>query len=191
LWYSFIFAILVLLPMLPLWPGLDKWAVLQASHGAGRSLLATGVLALEGWLGTNTAFQVMRWLLYGLWLTATGWTVWQYRRKLHHPETLFAIGWAVFFWYVLLVAPVFHGWYLLWALALAVLLGRDSRVFRATLAFTFTAVLVIPYFETVRAWYPVLLQNPLLGHLIGVGVLVVPPLWVLLGKDFNFPKVVK
>jgi hypothetical protein len=79
------------------------------------------------------------------------------------------------FWYVLLAAPVFHAWYLLWFFPLAPLLLPNKRALRAGIVFSCTALLVIPYFETVRVWYPFLLQNHFLGHLIGVPLLIVPP----------------
>jgi len=188
-WYIPVFLIPIFLLMFPLFPGWDNWAVLKAGSGAGRSLLATGVLALEGWLGTNGAFRVTRWVLYGLWLAAMGGTGWRLRRQLNQPTAIVTLGWAALFWYVLIVAPVFHGWYLLWSLPLAALLGGESRAFRATLTFTLTAMLVIPYFETIRVWQPYLLENALLGHIIGVGILILPPLWVYFGKKTYFPKV--
>ena len=46
--------------------------------------------------------------------------------------------------------------------------------------FSITALLIIPYFETVRVWYPALLQNQLIGHLIGVPLLIGPPALALL-----------
>ena len=41
----------------------------------------------------------------------------------------------------------------------------------AAIVFSITALFIIPYFETIRVWFPELLRNPLLGHLIGVTVL--------------------
>jgi hypothetical protein len=38
-----------------------------------------------------------------------------------------------------------------------------------------TALFIIPYFETIHVWYPALLANQFLGHLIGVPLLLVPP----------------
>lgn len=70
---------------------------------------------------------------------------------------------------------MFHAWYLLWFLPLAGLLLPDRRALNAAITFSITALLVIPYFETVRVWYPLLLQNQLLGHLIGVPLLLLPP----------------
>jgi len=178
-WYIGIFALMVIIPIAPMFPGWDDWAVLQATHGAGRSLMATGVLALEGWLGTNTAFSVMRWTLYGLWAAIVGWRAWQLRTRVNYLDAPIKMGWTVLFWYAALVAPVFHGWCLLWSFSLAVLLGIHSREFLATAVFTLTAMLVIPYFETVRVWYPYLLNNALLGHIIGVSILLLPVLYVI------------
>ncbi len=182
-WYVAIFALMIVIPVSSMFPGWDKWAVLQASHGAGRSLMATGVLALEGWLGTNTAFSVMRWTLYGLWMAIVGWQAWQLRTEMNYLKTPLRLGWTALFWYVALVAPVFHGWYLLWSFALAVLFGFHSREFRATATFTLTAMLAIPYFETVRVWYSTLLDNALLGHIIGVTLLLLPTLWIFFSKS--------
>lgn len=87
---------------------------------------------------------------------------------------------AVLFWYVLLAAPVFHAWYLLWFAPLAVLVWPDRRPLIATTVFSITALLAIPYFETIRVWFPLLLQNHFLGHLIGVPLLIGPPALAML-----------
>jgi hypothetical protein len=84
------------------------------------------------------------------------------------------------FWYVLLAAPVFHAWYLLWFLPLAPLLLPRRRPLTAVVVFSITALLIIPYFETIRVWYPALLRNHFLGHLIGVPLLILPPAITLL-----------
>jgi hypothetical protein len=86
----------------------------------------------------------------------------------------------IFFWYILLAAPVFHAWYLLWVAPLSCLLLPYRQPLRATIVFSMTALLIIPYFETVRVWYPTLLQNHWVGHLIGVPLLLVPPALTLL-----------
>jgi hypothetical protein len=75
---------------------------------------------------------------------------------------------------------VFHAWYLLWFLPLASLLLPNQRPLTAAIVFSITALFIIPYFETVRVWYPALLDNQLLGHLIGVPLLIVPPALALL-----------
>jgi hypothetical protein len=87
----------------------------------------------------------------------------------------------VLFWYVLMVAPVFHAWYLWWFLPLASLLLPQQRPLITAIVFSMTALLVIPYFETIRVWYPALLQNQLLGHLLGVPLLLIPPVLALAG----------
>lgn len=179
--WNLLFAALVILPMLPLWPGMDQWAVLKANNGAGRSVLALCIMALEPWLGLNPAFTAGRWLVTALFLALTLYFWAQKRRQFHQPETLIFMGWAFYFWYVLLVAPVFHGWYVLWFLPLAILLPR-SEPFYASLVFCLTALLIIPYFETIRVWFPVLLSNSLFGHLLGAPLLTFPPALVALKK---------
>jgi len=94
----------------------------------------------------------------------------------------------ILFWYVLLAAPVFHAWYLLWFLPLAVLLLPNRRPLIAATVFSITALFIIPYFETVRVWYPVLLHNQFLGHLIGAPLLMVPPALALLWPISRSPK---
>lgn len=176
---SLIFAAMVILPWLPLWPGLENWAVLTAIHGAGRSLMALSVLTFRA-LGNPAAFDMSRMVTYGSFLLLTLWFWWQNRSRFRRPDGLIFAAWAIFFWYVLLAAPVFHGWYLLWFLPLGILLGPESKPFYAGILFSFTALLVIPYFETVRVWYPTLLDNHLLGHAIGVSLLILPPALVAL-----------
>ncbi|MBN1994071.1 MAG: glycosyltransferase family 39 protein [Anaerolineae bacterium] len=181
---------LVILAMVPFWPGLDNWAVLKTGSGAGRSLLALLVLSLRGWLGTNTAFD----LTHNIILVVFALLYLYYLAKiiyllLHNPQMTpshrlpgsthvyipVAASFSVLFWYVLLVAPVFHAWYLLWFMPLAILLLPYRCPFVASTVFSITALLVIPYFETIRVWYPILLENHLWGHLIGVPFLIVPP----------------
>jgi hypothetical protein len=88
----------------------------------------------------------------------------------------------VLFWYVLIAVPVFHGWYILWFFPLAVFLFPQQRPLMASIIFSFTALLIIPYFETIRVWYPLLLRNHFLGHLLGVPLLIVPPALTLLRR---------
>jgi hypothetical protein len=95
-------------------------------------------------------------------------------------HNLCAAAFFVFFWYILLAAPVFHAWYLLWFLPLGALLWpARPPALRAAITFSITALLIIPYYETIRVWYPALLQNQLLGHLIGVPLLIIPPILAL------------
>lgn len=188
--FAGLLAAVVLLAMTPFWPGRESWAVLRAGGQAGRSLLALLVLALRGSLGVNAAFDVAR----GVILAAFGliylWQVWKSARPLFQPgptapagrlqTQLIGPSFYVLFGYVLLAAPVFHAWYLLWFVPLAPLLLPNLRSHTAAVVFSVTALLVIPYFETVRVWYPALLQNQLLGHIIGVPLLILPPAVALL-----------
>jgi hypothetical protein len=201
--YGLVTAGLVGLAMLPLWPGWTNWAVLKTSSGAGRSLLALLVLALRDSLGPNTAIDISRNLILSIFALIYLYYLWQMIIKLRHIQPtspvlalppasspIYAPISAAFFtlfWYVLLVAPVFHAWYLLWSLPLAALLTPYRRPLIAAIVFSITALLVIPYFETIRIWYPILLHNPLLGHLFGVPLLIGPPaiaiLWPISPPD--------
>ncbi|MBI1880217.1 MAG: hypothetical protein HYR94_18685 [Chloroflexi bacterium] len=133
-------AALVILPMLPLWPGWEKWAVLQAGSGAGRSLLALLILGFRNIWGTNFAFDFSRNLLLGIYALIYLYYLWQMvssqrsvvSSQKHNPllpcspaPLLFA-SFPTLFWYVLLAAPVFHAWYLLWFLPLAALLLPEA-----------------------------------------------------------------
>jgi hypothetical protein len=230
--YGALIAGLVVLAMIPFWPGLNDWAVLQAGSGAGRSLLALLVLALRDPLGTNTAFDVSHNLIMLVFALIYLFYLWQTLTSLRQtpstsqsfvapfdfsfdfsfdfaqdkaqnkppylpvslsprlpissaPLTLFLIvpvyaSFFVLFWYVLIAAPVFHAWYLLWFLPLAILLLPYYRPFIAGAVFSITALLVIPYFETIRVWYPVLLENHLVGHLVGVPLLIGPSIIAIL-----------
>jgi hypothetical protein len=173
--HGVIFILLIGLPMLPLWPGWDNWAVLALNSGAGRSVLALSVLGLSPWLGLGLAFDGSQLVLNLTFVVIWIWLAWQKRRQLRQTETIIYLGWAAFFWYLLLAVPVFHGWYLLWSLPMAALLLPKRTALQATIVFTLTALLIIPYFETIRIWFPVLLQNHLLGHALGVPLLVLPP----------------
>ncbi len=186
-WYLLVFSAIVIIPMAFVFPGWDAWVPLKAGSSAGRSLLATLVLALEGRLGTNPAFAAARWMVNGLWLAIVGALTWHYRRKFQHPQTPIFLAWAALFGYAMLAAPVFHAWYLLWSLPLAMILGTDNLAFRISVVASAAALLAIPYFEIVRVWYPVLLQNALLGHFFGMVILLLPSLWVL-SENSHFPK---
>ena len=85
----------------------------------------------------------------------------------------------MFFWYVLIVATVFHAWYLLWFLPLVALLIPATRPVSVALVFSLAALLIIPYYETIRVWILYLNQNHWLGHLIGVSLLSIPVLFSL------------
>lgn len=181
--YGLLTALLVIIPLGLMWPGWQNWALLNAGSLAGRSLLALLVLALRGWLGTNLAFDVARALIFGAFLLIYFYYLWQTARQIDQPLPLaqpVAASFYGLFWYVLLAAGVFHAWYLLWFVPLASLLLPRQRPLAASLVFSITALLIIPYFETVRVWFPALLQNHLLGHLIGVPLLLLPPALTLL-----------
>jgi hypothetical protein len=117
---------------------------------------------------------------YALWrLFKISWRSQDDRGEAIVRQTL-ASSFLALFWLLLLVMPIFHAWYLLWCFPLAVLLLPQHRPLYAVIVFSITALYIIPYFETIRVWIPELLRNPLLGHLIGVTVLCVPPIITLL-----------
>jgi hypothetical protein len=185
--YGSVLLLLVIVAMLPFWPGLENWAVPVAGRQAGRSLLALLVLGLRDQLGTNTAFNVSRTLITLAFLCIYLFILWRSFLKLRDDRqrsafisTTCSAAYFALFWYVLLAAPVFHAWYLLWFLPLAALLLPDKGPLIIAIVFSVTALLVIPYFETVRVWYPALLRSHFIGHLIGVPLLIMPPLLVLL-----------
>jgi hypothetical protein len=202
--YGMIIAVPIVLLMLPLWPGWDQWAVLEAGSQAGRSLLALSVLAFRTTLGVNIAFDFSRTLILTIFALIYLYCLWQMIRGQKFsplfprsrpqgafgsakplvgaapPLCLLTSSFLDLFWYVLLAASVFHAWYLLWFLPLAALLLPYRPPLRATIVFSMTALFIIPYFETIRVWYPALLENQLLGHLIGVPLLIVPPALALL-----------
>jgi len=183
--------------MCPLWPGWDTWAVLNSGDAAGRSVLALMILALRDLIGSEAAFAVAEKFSQAMFVLIYGYAAWRVIKRTifardegkvspsaldpsQRFQQIAASSFLVLFWYVLLVAPVFHAWYLLWFWPLAVLLLPQRRPLDATIVFSITALFVIPYFETIRVWYPVLLRNPLLGHIIGVSLLTVPPILTLL-----------
>ena len=183
---------LVVLAMRPYWPGLAHWAVLQASKGAGRSLFALLVLTLRPYLGSvNAAFRATSRLIYALFGGIYLWGLWRViaaglradqkgrASRQAASEAPLRAGFYIFFWYILLAATTFHAWYLLWFLPLAALLIPEKRVISGAVAFSLMSLLVIPYYETVRVWYPYLNANHQLGHLIGVTLLFVPVLLAL------------
>ncbi len=196
--YGLVTGLLVAGPMALVWPGWDTWAVREAGAGAGRSLLALLVLSLRGRLGTNGAFDLARTvilvffaLIYlyhlGQFMAGAGWrSGMRPLRFLSGLDPSFPAAllpsFHVLFWYVLVVVPVFHAWYLLWFLPLAILLLPRFRPLLAAVVFGMTGLLIIPYFETIRVWVPVLLDNPWLGHLLGVPLLIGPPAFALWGR---------
>jgi len=165
--------------MAPVWPGWDKWAVLDLGSGAGKSPFALLVLILRPWLTTNVAFDVSRYLLGGVFLTIYAWFAW---RALTGPPTLNNVvlvpAFWVFFWYLMLPNQQFHAWYLLWPLAVAALL-IPSPSFTRVVVFSLAALLSITLYETMRVWWWDTLQ-PLALHAIAVPLVFGPPLLVAL-----------
>jgi len=180
---------LVVIGTLPLWPGWDQWAVVQGADSAGRSILALLVLTLRDAFKLDSAFDVARRALLGLYVLIYVYALWRvfkifWRSQEDRSEAIvqqtLASSFLALFWLLLLVMPIFHAWYLLWCFPLAVLLLPQRRLLDAAIVFSITALAIIPYFETIRVWVPELLRNPLLGHIIGVTVLCVPPIVTLL-----------
>ena len=178
--HSLIFGSIILLGMQALWPGWENWGLQAMNSGAGRSLLALIILGLReiGWPGQT--FTNARLLVNGGWLIILSPYFWQVRGQFKRIETLIYLSWALFFWYLLLVIPVFHAWYVLWVLPLAFLRPKQQKGVQATLVLSLTGLLIIPYFEIVRVWWPLLLENHFLGHLIGVPLLVLPSAFLAL-----------
>lgn len=189
LFYGLAIMLLVVLTMCPYWPGMDQWAVLYSGKSAGRSLIALMVLALQARLGTNTAFDYTQAIIYallgGIYLWNL-WRVWQASNKTPKDKnaprneiiltSVFLSSFYVLFWYELIGASTFHAWYLLWFLPFAALLRPKKRPTKASFVFSLTALLIIPYYEIIRVWIPLLLHNHFLGHLIGVSLMMVPVL---------------
>jgi hypothetical protein len=173
--HSLVLAMLVIGPTLPLWPGIENWAVLKASSSAGRSFMALSIFALRPMVGVNKAFDMSRLGINGLSIGICLWLLWRKRKAFAQLTTPIFVGWGVFFWYVLLAAPLFHAWYILWFLPLAIVLLPNQHPLQASVLFSATGLLITPYFEIVRIWWPILLHNPLWGHLIGVSLLLAPP----------------
>jgi len=179
--YGSLITVLIIIGMLPFWPGVDHWAILHANSGAGRSLLALLVLGLKNTLGTNPAFDLSRGILYGVCGVVFLYYTWKILTKRDQSKALpITAAFYLLFWYVLLAAPTFHAWYLLWFLPLGSLLLPQQRPLIAGIIFSITALYAIPYFETIRVWFPILLQNHFLGHIIGVSLLILPPIYALL-----------
>jgi 4-amino-4-deoxy-L-arabinose transferase-like glycosyltransferase len=192
--FGLLIGALVIVGTWPMWPGWDQWAVVQGADSAGRSILALLVLTLRDALKFDAAFDVTRKALLGLYVLIYGYALWRlakiiWQSKDDRSEAIIqqtlASSFLALFWLLLLVMPIFHAWYLVWCFPLAVLLLPQRRPLDAVIVFSITALFIIPYFETVRVWVPELLRNPLLGHIIGVTVLCVPPIAVLLWPRKN------
>ena len=200
------FAILALsiIVMAPFWPGWDQWAVLRAGRGAGRSLAALMVLLLRQFTGsTNQAFDYTNGLIYLIFGCIYLWGLWRVAgrgRKCFQGTAInleaaqvtpLLVSFYVFFWYALFVSSVFHAWYLLWCMPLAALLIPQMRPLSGSLILSLMALLIIPYYETVRVWIPYLNQNHVLGHAIGVPLLLVPVLLAIWKPVQLLPEEVK
>ncbi len=192
--YGVLTGVLVVIGTLPLWPGWDKWAVVQGADSAGRSILALVVLALRDMARVGNAFDVARRSLLGLYGLIYLYAVWRVFKPIWQAkedrsaviiQQTLSSSFLALFWLLLLVMPIFHAWYLLWCFPLAVLLLPQRRMLDAAIVFSIMALYIIPYFETIRAWFPILLSNQLLGHAIGVTVLCVPPIVALLWPRKN------
>jgi hypothetical protein len=194
--YGALIGAMVVIGTLPMWPGWDQWAVVQGADSAGRSILALLVLVLRDALNLGSAFDVARKMLLGLYALIYLYAVWrEFKIIWQAKEDRFAAilqqtlasSFLALFWLLLLVMPIFHGWYVLWCFPLAVLLLPQRRLLDAAIVFSIMALFIIPYFETIRMWVPVLLSDQLLGHLIGVMVLTVPPIVTLLWPRKHTP----
>jgi hypothetical protein len=194
--FGLLIGALVVIGMWPLWPGWDQWAVVQGADSAGRSILALLILFLRDGLQLDTAFDVARKALLGLYVLIYLYALWRlfkiiWRSKDDRSEAIIqqtlASSFLALFWLLLLVMPIFHAWYLLWCFPLAVLLLPQRHPLYAVIVFSITALYIIPYFETIRVWVPELLRNQLLGHIIGVTVLTVPPIATLLWPRKRVP----
>ncbi|HXW00877.1 MAG TPA: glycosyltransferase family 39 protein, partial [Anaerolineae bacterium] len=75
--YGLAIGALVILSMLPMWPGWNNWAVLQAGSGAGRSLLALLILGFKDIWGVNFAFDFWRNLLFLIYALIYCYYLWQ------------------------------------------------------------------------------------------------------------------
>jgi len=165
--------------ILPVWPGWENWAIRDLGQGAGKSPFALLVLILRPWLTTNVAFDVSRYMLNGLFLLICLWLAW---RALTGPPTLAPVALAptfgVFFWYLVLPNQQFHAWYLLWPLAMAVLL-LPSPALTQIVSFGLTALLSITLYETMRVWWWDAL-DVLTLHAIAIPFVFGPPLLISL-----------
>lgn len=184
-----IILLLSIVVMAPYWPGWDHWAVLRAGRGAGRSIVALLVLSLRSHTSsTNQAFSITNGLIYLIFGCIYFWGLWRVtcRNKVCFQGTATSleavrelpllVTFYIFFWYALFVASVFHAWYLLWCMPLAALLIPKIRPMCGMLIFSWMALLIIPYYETIRVWIPYLNQNHILGHAIGIPLLLIPVL---------------
>jgi hypothetical protein len=171
--------------MAPIWPGWEHWAVRDLGQAAGRSPFALLVLALATALPVNTAFDVTIYLMDGLFLAVYVWLAWRaLTGSATLTDTVLVPTFGAFFWYLVLANQQFHAWYLLWPLAVAVLLGPTPALTRMVV-FGCTALLAITIYETLRYWWAGLF-NPLVTHLVAVPLVFGPPLLVKYIKGLSF-----
>jgi hypothetical protein len=158
---SLLIGIVVVIGMLPLWPGWQTWALVQGADSAGRSILALLILSVKDLIGMEIAFPASRLFLMGVFALIYVYCLWRMidvmrrdssnRRQAIETQTI-ASSFLTLFWLLLLVMPLFHAWYIVWSFPLAVLLLPKRRALIASIVFTMSALLVVPYFETVRVW---------------------------------------
>lgn len=174
---------LVIMAMAPFWPGWQNWGLLTAGGQAGRSLLSLATLALRsqwGFYAPVTALRAAIFTALALIYLSRLWRTAHNRTGLPPVTRAIAASFAVLFWYMLLANSTFHAWYLLWFVPLAPLLLPQPRPLAAAIVFSVTALLVIPCLETVRIWYPQLLNAQLFRQTLEVPLLIMPPALTLL-----------
>jgi alpha-1,6-mannosyltransferase len=156
---SLLIGALVVIGRLPLWPGWETWALVQGADSAGRSILALIILSVKDLIGLETAFPASRLLLWAIFAPIYLYCLWRMiavirrdsskRREAIETQTI-ASSFLTLFWLLLLMMPLFHAWYIVWSFPLAVLLLPERRALIASIVFTLSALLVVPYFETVH-----------------------------------------
>jgi hypothetical protein len=142
-----------------------------------------------------TAFEITSVIIYAIFGGIYFWGLWRVirvnQRSSVAPKTTIKtsilVSFYVFLGYALIVASVFHAWYLLWFMPLAALLIPAERPISGAMIFSLAALLIIPYYETIRVWIPYLNRNHWWGHLIGVGLLIPPVLFSLWKPIRLFP----
>jgi len=161
--YGSVIILIVIIALAPIWPGWANWAVLRPSGQGGYSLIGVLVLSLKVAFGGNQPFDVTRWLINPLFIVIYLYQLARALKPNPAPWLLtITLSFQTLFWYIVLVVPIFHAWYLLWFLPLMPLLLPHSASLKATVIFSFTATLVIPFFEAWRAWFPDIFSSYLL-----------------------------
>ena len=138
--------------------------------------------AARPWLGTNSAFDVSRYVLGGIFALICLWLMWRaWTGALDVTQVVILPSYSVFYWYLVLPNQQFHAWYLLWPLSMAVLLV-PSVAFARLVVFELTAWLSVPIYETLRVWWWDTL-NPFVVHLVAVPFVFGLPF--LLGRQLH------